>query len=463
MKSKQANRKTEQLEPKQSGLSEIGTKIILIVVIALYLALAFTYSAVTPAATADQHNADENAHMIYVQTVSSGHLPVFKLGAHNYEAHQPPLYYLLAAPADLVSEKFGLATATRVTRCVSILLGALLIVVSFLCVRAVLPDEPLVAVGTAMFIGLLPANIALSASVTNDPLNTLVITLCMWKLAKLANSAKDETPGNKRSLFKKSALVGLILGIGIWTKTLTLPLFPVVIIVFLLLAYRKKIAEASAVMGVLISLGVGLLIGTPWLIRNSMLYGDPLAQKLLTSTLNDSRYNTPAEVMIYIFGGYWNYLAKVFQWSFESYWGGFDSMRLFWGMDPLRAHPNFLDGPGPIYGTLIVLSLLSALGLIRFVQSKALGNETILISACAALICFTGIAFLHYNLGFFQAQGRYWYPALFPLSFFFMLGWRGFVRGTRVYGFLITVIAIGLIALNLYTVFGLLVPRFAGS
>ena len=41
--------------------------------------------------------------MQYVQTLASGHLPVFTDVMHGYENHQPPLYYALAVPVYLAA------------------------------------------------------------------------------------------------------------------------------------------------------------------------------------------------------------------------------------------------------------------------------------------------------------------------------------------------------------------------
>ncbi len=82
--------------------------------------------------------------------------------------------------------------------------------------------------------------------------------------------------------------------------------------------------------------------------------------------------------------------------------------------------------------------------------------------ALAAQIVFAGIAFLNYNVHFFQAQGRYLYPALLPLAFFFVLGWRGLLPRRIWFPAFVGLMTAGLTALNLYTLFGLLLPRFAG-
>ena len=435
-----------------------GGTLLLSLLILAYLLLAFGYSAVTPAATADQHNPDENAHVQYVATLASGHLPVFTDAAHGYENHQPPLYYALCAPVYLATHGRGDAGATRALRVVSMLLGALLILVTYGTVRRLFPEEPALALGTAAFVALLPGNVALGASVTNDSLTTLVIALALWQLVGLLRTLGPDVPP---AVWRRRALwLGLTLGVGIWTKTLTLSLFPTVLVSLLWLARTGRVSGAVAAQAAGLAVGLGLLFGAPWLGRNTLLYGDPLAQNLLLNKLNNGESNVTLDVMAYVFGGIGPYFAKVAQWGFASFWGGFDSMRLFWDMDPHKAHPNFGRGPTTTYLALLAVSAVAAVGLVLPRSGSDAARQPALL-ALAAQAVFTGILFLDYNLHFFQAQGRYLYPALLPLAFFFVWGWRRLVPA-RAFPVFLGIMVVGLLGLNAYTIFGLLMPRFAG-
>ena len=428
-------------------------KIFLAALLVLYLLLAGAYNIFTPAATPDQHNPDENAHMIYVQSLASGHLPVFTDAQHGYENHQPPLYYLLCVPVELALRGQSDAAVTKVVRWVSTALGAFLIVVVYLTVLAILPDSVPLACGTAAFVALLPSNVALNASVTNDALTSLVAAVALWLLAKLISSPADQ------ARYRFAACLGLTLGIGIWTKTLTLALFPTVALTLLLLARSEPLRGVTAAKCAGLALGLGGLIGAPWLLRNTLLYGDPLAQHLLLVTLNNGTNNVPVDAMISLFGGFGGYFGKVAQWTFASFWGGFDSMRLFWGQNPHKPHPNFLHGLSAVYQLLLLACLISVGGIAKSLR-QGMAWKRPAMWALAAQIVFTGIAFLNYNLHFFQAQGRYLYPALLPLGFFFVWGWLQLLPrpyGPRVF---LGALTAGLLALNIYTLFALLVPRF---
>ena len=206
-------------------------RIFLPLLILVYFALAVGYSIVTPAATADQHNPDENAHMEYIAKMASGHLPVFTDPQHGYEFHQPPLYYALCVPLYLATRGHGEAVATKAVRSVSLLLGGLLIWVTFLAIAALVPEKPLLALATSVVVGLLPSNLAVSASVTNDSLTTLICAAALWQLIRLVRQFEDSSlPGDWR---RQAIWLGITLGVGVWTKSLTLSLFPTVLIAFL--------------------------------------------------------------------------------------------------------------------------------------------------------------------------------------------------------------------------------------
>src|SRR5262245_25182303 len=64
-------------------------------ILAAYLALAVAYNRATPVGV----SPDELGHAEYIRYLVAHHrLPVFGGPGLAYEAHQPPLYYLLAAP-----------------------------------------------------------------------------------------------------------------------------------------------------------------------------------------------------------------------------------------------------------------------------------------------------------------------------------------------------------------------------
>jgi hypothetical protein len=167
--------------------------------------------------------------------------------------------------------------------------------------------------------------------------------------------------------------------------------------------------------------------------------------------------------MIQFFGGPAQYVEAVAQWTQASFWGGFDSMRLFWGQPPGQSHPDYSRPPGPIYGLLLVLAAASVLGLLRLLRSDALCPPLVFVLRCGGFLIMGASAFLvQLNSLYFQAQGRFLFPALAPLAVDFILGWQFLLPGRRFGAFLLA-FGLFLLALNVYTLFGLLAPRFHGG
>ena len=438
-------------------------KIFMSALIVLYLLFAVAYNLITPAATPIQHNPDENAHLIYVQTVASGHLPVFTDVMHGYENHQPPLYYVLCVPVYLAAHGLGASAAAHAVRVVSILLGALLIFASYRCIRLAFPEQPWAALGTAACVGLLPGNVALSASVTNDALINLLAAICLCLLAAWVGKPGA---GDRQAIW-----LGLVLGAGIWTKTTALVLFPTVLLACYLTARNRQTSPAGAGRMAGVACGLGFVIGLPWLLRNQLLYGDPLAQHIFVSAFSSTAQADVITRALYG-GSIANYLGGVAQWTFASFWGSFDSMLLFWGQNP-HAHldPNargayaFLTHPlPPIYDLLAVSCALATVGLFRMAcerRNQAPTSQSALLVVFTVLIALVGLVFLRFILTFFQAQGRYWYPALLPLAFFYVVGWQNLLPRKTLFPAFVCLLSAGLLALNVYTLVDLLMPRFS--
>lgn len=438
-------------------------KFSLLAIAVIYLLLACGYNAITPFGAAAQHNPDEHAHFLYVETVAAGHLPVFRAGAADYEAHQPPLYYGICAPVYLAAHSLGRAADVACVRSVSTAIGVALIFITYLIVIALLPEVPLIALACAAFVAWLPGVVSLNASITNDSLTILIIAAALLLLIRLAVCATN--PDLQEPNLRTAVFLGVTLGLGIWTKTSTLLLFPTVAAALYFLARKGAVSASYGFKSGAIALSLGLLIGAPWLIRNQILYGDPIAQHIFVSAFTNTAL--APDVARFIFGGSMGaYLLGVARWTFASFWGVFDSMQLFWGRNPLGRPPSPAAGLPPIYNALAAVSILSVIGLVSIFRRNFMRLSTTqaaIIQTMLALIVLTWLSHLRFVLVFFQAQGRYWYPALIPLAMLFVLGWRGILPKPRSFVVGMIIMGLALIGLNLYTLFGLLLPRFAGS
>src|SRR5579862_3597267 len=139
--------------------------VLLVLIVLLYLVLALAYARATPAWQAP----DEPAHFNYVRELAeTGDLPVLEPGAYpasvvplapsarptdisafQYEAHQPPLFYALAALA------YKLNPSLFAVRALSVLFGALLLPVAFWCSRLSVPQCPWLWLAASAFVAFI--------------------------------------------------------------------------------------------------------------------------------------------------------------------------------------------------------------------------------------------------------------------------------------------------------------------
>jgi hypothetical protein len=176
-------------------LTQNPARILFILILLAYLIIGALFALYTPAWQAP----DEPAHFNYVaQVATNGCCPVIEIGDWDsaylerlksrhfnpellgnlsriqYEDHQPPLYYLLAAP--LYSLTNGSLTALRLF---SVACGAIIVICAYAISRLLIPERPWVALGAAAFTAFLPQNLAILASVNNDALSWALIALTL--------------------------------------------------------------------------------------------------------------------------------------------------------------------------------------------------------------------------------------------------------------------------------------------
>jgi hypothetical protein len=377
------------------------------VISVLFVLLALAYNFMTPAMPAKilhardgssmaapdggAANADELAHMLYVQTVAGGHLPVFSKTDEDYEAHQPPLYYIAAAAAYKLAPPSP-ALRVHIVRCVATLLGLALLWIVFTTVRELLPEQEDAAVYAAAIVAMLPMNLALCASVSNDTAINLIFALYLLCMGRLLRQ-----PG--RTL-KNSLWLGLVIGAGLLTKSSTLILIPLTFIVLGFAGAKNVLPPRSAVLAACQATVAAAVIGMAWFVRNQLLYGDVFAEKVIFHDLA-ARNHSPAWIIAGM-GQNW-YTQHFFGWTFDSYWGVFDSMLLFL--------------PTNVYILLAVISLVTiAAGVTVFIKGDYSNIVVTNLFMWAMLTVLAVIAYVQYNAHFFQLQGRYLYPALLPLA-----------------------------------------------
>jgi hypothetical protein len=392
----------------------------LAVVVAGYLALGAAYALRTPL----WQVPDEPAHYNYVAQVAesgpdppeieAGDYPFERLerlkaerfppGASvagiEYEDHQPPAYYYLAA---VVYRAAGGTIGHRVhaIRLLGVALGLVTVLCAAYVARLLAPGSAGVALGAAGMAAFLPMSLTMTAAVNNDPLAHALAAVLVAVATRFAMRGGTSA--------RYTALAGLVLGLALWTK---LTVYPLAIPVAAAGALGAGVAGAgnpSRLRAAAGPVALAGLLGAPWFARNMLAYAptDPLGLARHGAVVTDQP-RTSAWIASVGLGPYLSRLAGM---TFRSFWGVFGWMGVF--MEPW------------VYGLLAVASLLIVLGAALAARESAgepawRRGGTIL----ATTLGVTVAAFLVYNVDFVQQQGRYLFPALVPIAVGAGLAWH---------------------------------------
>ena len=316
----------------------------ILLVLILYLLLATTYSVVSPLFEV----SDEMWHYPFVKHLADGGgLPVQdpqNLGPWRQEGSQPPLYYALGALVsacidtsdanDLLwrnphsdiglptadgninmvvhteREAFpwsGTALAVHMVRFLSVALGGLTVLGTYLAAWEITAGNRSVAVGAAAFTAFNPMFLFVSGSVNNDNLVVTLASLSLWWTVRLIRVGP--TP-------RRWAVLGVMIGLATIAKASGLGLLGLAALVAAILAYRRRswrmLVEAGSIVGVLVA-----VIGGWWYLRNWQLYHDPLGLNTFVAIVGP-RY--PRPTLRQLWGERVGFTM--------SYWGFFGGMNL---------------------------------------------------------------------------------------------------------------------------------------
>jgi 4-amino-4-deoxy-L-arabinose transferase-like glycosyltransferase len=430
----------------------------LLALIALHVGLAIAYASITPyrqegilrlqrdPATGQPQRVpdigapDERQHVNYVRRLLRGEgLPVFDVRPdapdqyENYQFHQPPSFYILAAGYGRLVGLGHLearAEGLRLRILNALIGGAGVAGVFFLAWWGFRHSD--VALCASAFASLLPMHIALSGAVSNDP---LLFALCTWSLAVAALASREGwTP-------KRAAVVGLLVGLALVTKTTAVALVLPILAAWIwsrpkadpaVGMKRWALAGAAAVLP-------ALILALPWWLRNQRLYGDPLA----IGAFNQAFVGSPQASFFIRELGMYDYLVNwVGWWTARSFFGAFGYMDIFL--------------PEQFYRVALAVFLIIVVGAVSALLRAGRGGEGLAFAAAPSAVHLLNglflslivVLFLRFNLQFFQGQARYLLPAIGPISVGVGLGLLYFSRN-RWKATLTAFIAL-LLALNLY-------------
>lgn len=275
-------------------------------------ALHFTLTLAFIARVPLKHAPDEGPHWGYVQHLAEKHsLPVFGAEGVTYEAHQPPLYYLLCVPAYLATSGISANATVVACRVVSALAGLVSLVFIWLGAREVFRGDSIRPLLTAAFCAVLPMNLYVNAAASNDALAGMMAGATLWWLLRCCGRGFDE----------RSALIaGALAGVAMLCKMNAMFLVPVAALATFVWSRRNADELPRTVRLSSLSVLSALVISAPWLLRNSWLYGDPLAWRVFNEFF---RTKSPSpQDMMQAFGLSWlEYMGKVASLTWATFWG----------------------------------------------------------------------------------------------------------------------------------------------
>jgi 4-amino-4-deoxy-L-arabinose transferase-like glycosyltransferase len=390
-----------------------------------YVWLVAQYAIATP----PWQIPDEPAHYNYVRFVAEqAAIPVLNSGDYDqayleaikaqkfpeamsidtirYESHQPPLYYLAMTPFYLAGKAAPLAERLIGLRLASALLGVVLLAITYRLSREVLPDGNGLPVLATAFVAFVPQHLAMLAGVENDVLAELLLAGVALCLIRVLRFAAEGAKAERRNWWA----VGLLVGLGLVTKTTTYVSAGLVAVTILLLWRQVRDVRRSlsyAIPALILALGIGAV----WFVRNAAVYG-PL-DWLGLARHNAVVFGQPRTLDLY--GSYLVAATYYFPIMFRSFWGQFGWMGV-----PLDSRT---------YTVLLAFTVLLIFGLAVFLYrlrrepaGAARSAKSARLSLLGAWVAFTFVATVGYSLEFFQAQGRYLFPALGAIAFYLALG-----------------------------------------
>jgi 4-amino-4-deoxy-L-arabinose transferase-like glycosyltransferase len=407
--------------------------ILLALILIGYGSVGALYAVFTPPWQAP----DEPAHYNYVvQVAEEGCCPVIAPGDWDeayleelkteqfpddadlseieYEDHQPPLFYLLSLPGYLAGA--GVLTALRL---VSLVIGAGVVVSTYLVGAQLFPQQRTLALAAAAFTAFLPQHVAMMASVNNDSLAEALGGFVL--VASLAYLGNPIAPDRETRSRPHPAILGIMVGLAYLTKlTVYLPATAAVGLAIILRWRAEKRSIRWLLTQTAWAAGPALTLGGLWWVRNIVRYGWPdfLGQAAHEAVV----VGQPRTAALVAEGGFGPYLGRFLTTTYHSFWGQFGWMGV-----PMPPRVYLITG---VFGIVILIGL--ALALSRFdgwrnlPQPARAGAWVLVGTALAATVNYVG-----YNLTFVQFQGRYLYPALIPLALLVALGGWGWASLTQ--------------------------------
>ena len=431
-----------------------------------FIGLGVTYSLVTPLFEAP----DEIQHYFYVKYLADERtLPVLTIPEgeiFQQEGSQPPLYYLLGALAtfwidtddapSLLSlnpyanvgiplalgnknviihtdrEAFpfhGAVLAIHLVRFLSVLLGAVTVLSTYLLAREIFPQDRALALGAASINAFIPQFLFISGAVNNDVAVTAASSVVLLLVVRFMK-AKPNWKGYLR--------LGVALGLAALTKLSGLGLIAVALAGLLIVTVKRRSPRVLIEGGAVILLSV-LLIAGWWYLRNWSLYRDPTALNMHLAIMGTRERPLTLSRFLYEMRG--------FKTSFWALFGWFN-----------------VPAGSVIYRFFDLLTLMALLGLIWAIIKGLRDKDRSSLPYLTPLLLWLlilAVNFYSWTAKTPATQGRLAFPAISVISLLLFWGLSQFVprRHTK---FLAAVLGSTLLLIATVSPFRYIAPAYGG-
>jgi hypothetical protein len=434
-----------------------------------YLALAFGFSVVNPL----YESTDELHHFRYIRYIQEfGALPEQRADQPRIQAHHPPLYYVIAALAtswitpdhealyepvhnpyygyryweinDDNKNRYlhgpdeqwpysGVVLMVHAARWVNIVLGAIMVWVTYRLALAVSPDRKSLASAAAAIVAFNPQFIFMSGAINNDVIAGLFGSILLWIGVTIIRFGLTT---------RRSILLALAFAFALMAKFNLAFALPLMELALLIAIWPQRDWRGFVKANLFIVFCVAIIAGW-WFVRNYQLYGEPSGVQRMNELWGG---RNPAES----FG----LAVSEIPYAWSSFWGRFG-----YGQIPL---------PDAIYIGALIVSLIGFVGLIiAFVRRQF---DRIQVKQLT-LVIFSALLFAAALFGYMLSStagpmGRFYFPGLSAFALLLALGWTTLLdlasRNTQ-HAARSTQYAIPLAAFTLALIafFGYFVPAYA--
>jgi 4-amino-4-deoxy-L-arabinose transferase-like glycosyltransferase len=435
-----------------------------------HLALGVLYSVAVPIWEAH----DEWGHYAFVRYLATEQAfppPGTELVERYDESVQPPLYYVLGALTTFwintgdglepiinpyattgdgtggvnfavhrwEAETFpyrGTVLGIHVTRLVSVLLSTLVVWITYLIGRSLLPEREEIALGAMAINAFWPQFLFMGSVVNNDIMVTVFSCLVLLFLIRIAVHGAG---------FRHWLALGLCLAGAFASKRNALSLFPLVLVGLSIPAIRELKKISASLRWVIVAMVVLSSALAWWLFQNVVLrlsYFGGYAK-----TLSQARVfldpSTIAERLN------WHSFIDTLQYAFITFWAEFG-----WGNIGVETW---------IYDLVAFVFLLAGLGLLFFLRKESRDQIRLSLIILLANVFFVTALPMYISLyrgRIFLMPGRYILPAISAVSVLLSVGLAG-PMPARLARTLMAVVAAVMFAFALLIPFRYILPAYA--